>query len=60
VCYTDTTIAMPIFTHYALATHKPRKLKRLYDKRGKIIQALTKEYFTHNNVKMLDGSEPKF
>ena len=34
VCYTDTTIAMPILTHYALARHKPRKLKRLYDQRG--------------------------
>lgn len=60
VCYTDTTIAMPIFTHYALAKHKPRKLKRLYDQRGKIMKALTKEYFTHNKVKMLDGSKPVF
>jgi deoxyhypusine synthase len=25
VCYTDTTIAMPILTHYALAKHKPRE-----------------------------------
>ena len=33
VCYTDTTIAMPILTHYALARHKPRKLRRLYDQR---------------------------
>src|ERR1051325_7860236 len=60
VCYTDTTIAMPILTHYALAKHKPRKLKRLYDRRGKMMKALTKEYFTHNPVKMLDGSAPKF
>jgi deoxyhypusine synthase len=58
VCYTDTTIAMPILTHYALAKHKPRKSKRLYDQRGKMIQALTKEYFHHNKVKMLDGSDP--
>jgi deoxyhypusine synthase len=58
VCYTDTTIAMPILTHYALAGHKPRKLKRLYDQRAKVMQALTREYFTHNQVKMLDGSEP--
>src|SRR6266487_3055332 len=58
VCYTDTTIAMPILTHYALARHKPRKLKRLYDQRGKMMKALTKEYFTHNKVKMLDGSAP--
>lgn len=58
VCYTDTTIAMPLLTHYALAKHKPRKLKRLYDQRAKMVKALTKEYFTHNKVKMLDGSEP--
>jgi deoxyhypusine synthase len=60
VCYTDTTIAMPILTHYALANHKPRKLKRLYDQRDKMMRALTEEYFTHNKVKMLDGSEPRF
>jgi deoxyhypusine synthase len=58
VCYTDTTIAMPIFTHYALARHKPRKLRRLYDQRDKMVRALTKEYFAHNKVKMLDGSKP--
>jgi len=58
VCYTDTTIAMPLFTHYALAKHKPRKLRRLYDQRGAAMKALTKEYFIHNGVKMLDGSEP--
>jgi deoxyhypusine synthase len=60
VCYTDTTIAMPLLTHYALSRHKPRKLRRLYDQRGKMMQALTKEYFAHNQVKMLDGSRPVF
>jgi len=60
VCYTDTTIAMPILTHYALARHKPRKLKRLYDRRAAMMRALTKEYFLHNKVKMLDGSAPVF
>ncbi|MCC7497037.1 MAG: deoxyhypusine synthase [Bryobacterales bacterium] len=60
VCYTDTTIAMPLLTQYALARHKPRKLRRLYDQRGKMVKALTKEYFTHNKVKMVDGSEPVF
>ncbi len=58
VCYTDTTIAMPILTHYALARHKPRTLRRLYDQRDKMIKALTKEYFLHNKVKMIDGSNP--
>jgi deoxyhypusine synthase len=60
VCYTDTTIAMPILTHYALAKHKPRKLRRLYDHREKMMKALVKEYFTHNKVKMIDGTKPRF
>src|SRR6187399_160459 len=60
VCYTDTTIAMPLLTHYALAKHKPRKLKRLYDQRDKTMALLKKEYFKHNKVKMLDGSDPVF
>ena len=59
VCYTDTTIAMPLLTHYALAKHKPRKLKRLYEQRGPAMKALTKEYFMHNKVKMIDGSDPR-
>jgi deoxyhypusine synthase len=58
VCYTDTTIAMPILTHYALARHKPRKLKRLYDRRRQSMKALVREYFTHNPVKMMDGTSP--
>ncbi len=58
VCYTDTTIAMPIFTHYALAKHKPRKFRRLFDQRPALMKALKKEYFTHNKVKMIDGSDP--
>jgi hypothetical protein len=47
-----------LLTHYALARHKPRKLKRLYDRRDQVIKALTKEYFTHTKVKMVDGSDP--
>jgi deoxyhypusine synthase len=58
VCYTDTTIAMPLFTSYALAKRKPRKCRRLYDQRAQMMNALTKEYFAHNKVKMIDGSQP--
>jgi deoxyhypusine synthase len=57
VCYTDTTLAMPILTHYALAKHKPRRLRRLYDQRDSMMKALTREYFLHTKVKMIDGSE---
>jgi deoxyhypusine synthase len=48
VCYTDTTIALPIITHYALATHPKRKLRRLYDNRPAMMEALVREYFAHN------------
>jgi deoxyhypusine synthase len=58
VCYTDTTIAMPLLTHYALARRKPRKLRRLHDRRAEMMRALTREYFANNPVKMVDGSEP--
>jgi deoxyhypusine synthase len=58
VCYTDTTIAMPILTHYALSRHPRRKLRRLYDQRAQMMKALTKEYFMHNKVKMIDGTDP--
>jgi len=58
VCYTDTTIAMPLLTHYALARHAPRRLRRLYDERGPMTKALAREYFKYNKVKMLDGSDP--
>lgn len=48
VCFADTTVALPIITHYALAKHKPRKLKRLYDQRDAMMAALVREYFAHN------------
>ncbi len=34
--------------------------RRLYDARPAMVTALTKEYFAHNKVKMIDGSDPKF
>jgi len=48
VCYTDTTIALPILTHYALANHRKRPLKKLYDRRAELLKALVREYFAHN------------
>ena len=50
VCYADTTIVFPILTHYAMARHKPRKLKRLYDKLPKIMELVTAEYWKNNKV----------
>ena len=48
VCYLDSTVALPLMTHYGLARHKPRKLKRLYHKLPEFMENLTKEYFAHN------------
>ena len=44
VCYLDSTIAMPIITSYALARHKPRKLKRLYERREEMLKVLREEH----------------
>src|SRR3954465_469124 len=44
VCYMDNTIALPLLTAYAHARHKPRKLKRLLDKREKNMQVLREEF----------------
>ncbi len=44
VCYMDTTVALPLLTSYALAKRKPRKLKRLYDARPKLMEQLAREF----------------
>ena len=43
-CYTDSTLALPLLTAYALAKCEPRPLRRLYDKREELYEALRKEY----------------
>ena len=48
VCYTDSTIALPIMTAYALANHPPRQLSRLYDQRDSLYHQLCAEYFRHS------------
>jgi deoxyhypusine synthase len=44
VCYCDSTIAMPLLTAYALANHRPRPHKRLYEKRDLLLEKLLLEY----------------
>lgn len=44
VAYVDSTIAMPIMTSYALSKRKPRKLRRLYDRRQVLVKQLLNEY----------------
>jgi deoxyhypusine synthase len=42
VCYVDSTIALPLLTAYALAKKKPRKVKRLYERRADLVAAMKK------------------
>jgi deoxyhypusine synthase len=44
VCYLDSTVALPLISAYALATHAPRPLRRLYDRREEMLTGLTAEY----------------
>jgi deoxyhypusine synthase len=44
VCYTDSTIALPILSAYVMNQCEPRPLKRLYDRRQELIDKLRLEY----------------
>lgn len=44
VAYLDSTVAMPIMVSYALARRRPRRLKRLYDRRNRLMDNLRREY----------------
>ncbi len=44
VCYTDSTIAMPLLTAFALTRHAPRAPKRLYAQRADMMRRLLEEY----------------
>jgi deoxyhypusine synthase len=44
VCYTDSTIALPLLGTYALGRHKPREPKRLFRRREQMMERLIREY----------------
>jgi len=44
VCYTDSTIALPLLTAYVLNQCQPRQLKRLYDRRDEMMEKLRTDY----------------
>jgi deoxyhypusine synthase len=48
VCYTDSTIAFPIVTAYAMSKNRKRPLKRLYDRRDELMDKLKAAYIQHN------------
>jgi deoxyhypusine synthase len=49
VCYTDSTIALPLVTAYVLQQSQPRTLKRLYDKREAMFEKLRRDYLAAKN-----------
>jgi deoxyhypusine synthase len=44
VCYVDSTVALPLITAYALDRRRPRKPRRLYEKREAMMAQLTASY----------------
>jgi deoxyhypusine synthase len=44
VCYTDSTIALPILTAYVINQCASRPLKRLYDRREELLATLKQDY----------------
>jgi deoxyhypusine synthase len=51
VVYTDSTIAAPLLTAYALARAKPRPHKRLYDRRDEFVDRLRVDYLAQQERK---------
>ncbi|HKQ57041.1 MAG TPA: deoxyhypusine synthase [Candidatus Eisenbacteria bacterium] len=45
ICYCDSTIGLPLLTHYALARHAPRPRKRIYHRRDELMTRLKQSYF---------------
>jgi deoxyhypusine synthase len=54
VCYADSTITLPIITAYALSKAKPRKIKRLYDRRDAMLEKIRAMYFKHGKIAKIE------
>ncbi len=50
VCYTDSTIALPLLSAYVLSRVKPRPQKRLYDRRDAILGKVRDRYLKTGTV----------
>lgn len=58
VCYTDSTIALPIITAYVMNQCPPRPLKRLYDRRPAMVDKLQIEYQLAQAQKQKTNDQP--
>jgi deoxyhypusine synthase len=50
VCYTDSTLALPLLTAYCLSRVSPRRTKRLYDRRDQILETVRAKYLKTGTV----------
>ncbi len=48
VVYADSTIAAPLLVAYALSRAKPRRLKRLYERRDELVEKLRKDFLAEH------------
>jgi deoxyhypusine synthase len=56
VAYVDSTISLPLLTAYILSRVKPRKLKRLYDRRDQILDTVRKQYLKTGTITKITTS----
>src|SRR6266576_3269330 len=56
VCYTDSTIALPLLTAYCLSRVKPRQLKRLYARRDELLNRVKAKYLKTGTVTKITTS----
>jgi deoxyhypusine synthase len=45
IVYADCTIALPLMTAYVVQNTKPKRLRRLYERRGELFERLRRAYF---------------
>src|SRR5688572_11285953 len=56
VAYVDSTISLPLLTAYVLSRVKPRKLKRLYDRRDEVLDKVRKQYLKTGTITKIKTS----
>ncbi len=56
VCYTDSTIALPLLTAYVLSRVQPRQPKRLYDRRDALLGNVRAKYLKTGTVAKITTS----
>ena len=56
VAYLDSTVELPLLTAYALNRHRPRKLKRLHDRREQIYEKVKSLYLKIGTVTKIHTS----